>query len=52
MPLQRRVLSSVLNINRKEYEVKFDTLQLLSGQVVTDSIDMTTYAANRLLPKK
>jgi large subunit ribosomal protein L15 len=54
MPLQRRVPKfGFTNINRKEYEgVNLDTLQLLvDNGIVTDSVDMTTYVANRLATK-
>ena len=50
MPLQRRVPKfGFTNINRKEYEgVNLDTLQLLvDNGVVTDTVDMTVYVANR-----
>jgi large subunit ribosomal protein L15 len=41
------------NINRKEYEgVNLDTLQLLvDNGVITDSVSMTDYVANRLATK-
>jgi large subunit ribosomal protein L15 len=54
MPLQRRVPKfGFTNINRKEYEgVNLDTLQLLvDNGVVTDTVDMTVYVANRLATK-
>ena len=54
MPLQRRVPKfGFTNINRKEYEgVNLDTLQLLvDNGIVTDTIDMTVYVANRLATK-
>ena len=54
MPLQRRVPKfGFTNINRKEYEgVNLDTLQLLvDNGIVTDSVDMTVYVANRLATK-
>jgi large subunit ribosomal protein L15 len=54
MPLQRRVPKfGFTNINRKEYEgVNLDTLQLLvDNGIVTDTVDMTTYVANRLATK-
>jgi large subunit ribosomal protein L15 len=54
MPLQRRVPKfGFTNINRKDYEgVNLDTLQLLvDNGVITDSVDMTTYVANRLATK-
>jgi large subunit ribosomal protein L15 len=54
MPLQRRVPKfGFTNINRKEYEgVNLDTLQLLvDNGIVTDSVDMTVYVANRLASK-
>ena len=54
MPLQRRVPKfGFTNINRKDYEgVNLDTLQLLvDNGVTTDSVDMTTYVANRLATK-
>ena len=54
MPLQRRVPKfGFTNINRKEYEgVNLDTLQLLvDNGVVTDSVDMAVYVANRLATK-
>ena len=50
MPLQRRVPKfGFTNINRKEYEgVNLDTLQLLvDNGVITDTVDMTVYVANR-----
>ena len=50
MPLQRRVPKfGFTNINRKEYEgVNLDTLQLLvDNGIVTNSVDMTVYVANR-----
>ena len=55
MPLQRRVPKfGFTNINRKEYEgVNLDTLQLLvDNGIVTKSVDMTVYVANRLATKK
>ena len=54
MPLQRRVPKfGFTNINRKEYEgVNLDTLQLLvDNGVITDTVDMTVYVANRLATK-
>ena len=54
MPLQRRVPKfGFTNINRKEYEgVNLDTLQLLvDNGIVTNSVDMTVYVANRLATK-
>ena len=54
MPLQRRLPKfGFKNINRKEYEgVNLDTLQLLvDNGVVTDTVDMTVYVANRLATK-
>ena len=54
MPLQRRVPKfGFKNINRKEYEgVNLDTLQLLvDNGIVTNSVDMTVYVANRLATK-
>ena len=54
MPLQRRVPKfGFTNINRKEYEgVNLDTLQLLvENGIVTDTVDMTVYVANRLATK-
>ena len=54
MPLQRRVPKfGFTNINRKEYEgVNLDTLQLLvDNGIVTDTVDMTVYVANRLATK-
>ena len=54
MPLQRRVPKfGFTNINRKDYEgVNLDTLQLLvDNGIITDSVDMTTYVANRLATK-
>ncbi len=54
MPLQRRVPKfGFKNINRKEYEgVNLDTLQLLvDNGIVTDTVDMTVYVANRLATK-
>lgn len=54
MPLQRRVPKfGFTNINRKEYEgVNLDTLQLLvDNGIVTDSVDMTVFVANRLASK-
>jgi large subunit ribosomal protein L15 len=55
MPLQRRVfLSSVLQTSIvKNTKVKVNYTQLLvDNGIVTDSIDMTTYVANRLATKK
>ena len=54
MPLQRRVPKfGFTNINRKEYEgVNLDTLQLLvDNGIVTDTVDMTVFVANRLATK-
>src|SRR5215216_2602370 len=54
MPLQRRVPKfGFTNINRKEYEgVNLDTLQLLvDNGVITDSVSMTDFVANRLATK-
>ena len=54
MPLQRRVPKfGFTNINRKEYEgVNLDTLHLLvDNGVITDTVDMTVYVANRLATK-
>jgi large subunit ribosomal protein L15 len=54
MPLQRRVPKfGFTNINRKEYEgVNLDTLQLLADNgIITDTVDMTVYVANRLATK-
>ena len=54
MPLQRRVPKfGFTNINRKDYEgVNLDTIQaLVDNGIITDSIDMTTYVANRLATK-
>jgi len=54
MPLQRRVPKfGFTNINRKEYEgVNLDTLQLLvDNGIVTNTVDMTVYVANRLATK-
>ena len=54
MPLQRRVPKfGFTNINRKEYEgVNLDTLQMLvDNGIVTNSVDMTVYVANRLATK-
>ena len=54
MPLQRRVPKfGFTNINRKEYEgVNLDTLQaLVDNGIVTDTVDMTVYVANRLATK-
>jgi len=54
MPLQRRVPKfGFTNINRKEYEgVNLDTLQLLvDNGIVTETVDMTVYVANRLATK-
>lgn len=54
MPLQRRVPKfGFKNINRKEYEgVNLDTLQLLvDNGVITDSVSMTDFVANRLASK-
>jgi len=54
MPLQRRVPKfGFTNINRKEYEgVNLDTLQLLvDNGLITDTLDMTVYVANRLATK-
>jgi large subunit ribosomal protein L15 len=54
MPLQRRVPKfGFTNINRKDYEgVNLDTLQLLvDNGVITDTVDMTVYVANRLATK-
>ena len=54
MPLQRRVPKfGFKNINRKEYEgVNLDTLQLLVDKgVITDSVSMTDFVANRLASK-
>jgi len=54
MPLQRRVPKfGFTNINRKDYEgVNLDTLQLLvDNGIVSDSVDMTVYVANRLATK-
>jgi len=54
MPLQRRVPKfGFTNINRKEYEgVNLDTLQLLvDNGLITDTVDMTVYVANRLATK-
>ena len=54
MPLQRRVPTfGFTNIHRNEYEgVNLDTLQLLvDNRVVTDTVDMTVYVANRLATK-
>ncbi|KAF2513500.1 50S ribosomal protein L15 [Flavobacterium foetidum] len=54
MPLQRRVPKfGFKNINRKEYEgVNLDTLQLLvDNGLVTDSVSMTDFVANRLASK-
>ena len=54
MPLQRRVPKfGFTNINRKDYEgVNLDTLQLLvDNGIVTNSVDMTVYVANRLATK-
>jgi large subunit ribosomal protein L15 len=54
MPLQRRVPKfGFKNINRKDYEgVNLDTLQLLvDNGVITDTVDMTVYVANRLATK-
>jgi large subunit ribosomal protein L15 len=46
-------LSLVLQTSIKEYEgVNLDTLQLLvDNGIVTDTVDMTTYVANRLATK-
>ncbi|AWI24495.1 50S ribosomal protein L15 [Flavobacterium pallidum] len=54
MPLQRRVPKfGFKNINRKEYEgVNLDTLQMLvDNGIVTDTVDMTVFVANRLATK-
>lgn len=54
MPLQRRVPKfGFTNINRKEYEgVNLDTLQLLvDNGVVTNTVDLSVYVANRLATK-
>lgn len=54
MPLQRRVPKfGFTNINRKEYQgVNLDTLQaLVDNGIVKDSVDMTTFIANRLATK-
>lgn len=54
MPLQRRVPKfGFKNIHRKEYEgVNLDTLQLLvDNGVITDSVSMTDFVANRLASK-
>ena len=54
MPLQRRVPKfGFTNINRKEYEgVNLDTIQLLvDNGIVTDTVDMTVFVANRLATK-
>lgn len=54
MPLQRRVPKfGFTNINRKEYQgVNLDTLQaLVDNGIVKDSVDMTTFVANRLATK-
>jgi large subunit ribosomal protein L15 len=54
MPLQRRVPKfGFTNINRKEYEgVNLDTLQsLVDNGIVTNTVDMTVYVANRLATK-
>ena len=54
MPLQRRVPKfGFTNINRKEYQgINLDTLQLLvDNGIVTDTVDMTVFVANRLATK-
>jgi large subunit ribosomal protein L15 len=54
MPLQRRVPKfGFTNINRKEYEgLNLDTLQsLVDNGIVTNTVDMTVYVANRLATK-
>lgn len=54
MPLQRRVPKyGFNNINRVEYQgVNLDTLQqLVDNGIVTDTVDMTTFVANRLATK-
>ncbi|CAM3389252.1 Large ribosomal subunit protein uL15 [Flavobacterium longum] len=54
MPLQRRVPKfGFTNINRKEYQgINLDTLQtLVDNGIVKDSVDMTTFVANRLATK-
>jgi large subunit ribosomal protein L15 len=53
MPLQRRVPKfGFTNINRKYEGVNLDTLQLLvDNGVITDTVDMTVYVANRLATK-
>lgn len=54
MPLQRRVPKyGFNNINRVEYQgVNLDTLQqLVDNGIVTDTVDMTAFVANRLATK-
>ena len=54
MPLQRRVPKfGFTNINRKEYAgVNLDTLQgLVDAGVITDTVDLETLVANRVVGK-
>lgn len=54
MPLQRRVPKyGFNNINRVEYQgINLDTLQqLVDNGIVTDTVDMTAFVANRLATK-
>lgn len=54
MPLQRRVPKfGFTNINRKEYEgINISKLQLLvDNGIVTDTVDMSTFVANRFATK-